>query len=191
MKKLLTLAALVCMILTSAVAFAQPFPSKTAQDLTIVSCDFDGWAIFITEPTELIENEVKLMGEHVATEPIATFFDADVQELLPEFKPENVEDVNELIAYELVAVACEGYKAEYNDAHAYFMFATTYEEGAEVTVMIGLPKEYVEENTDALTWSVQKCVVENGEIRVEFLQAELLQMEEIPALMMVLSAPLA
>lgn len=208
MKKFLTLVALVCMVLSSTVAFAQAFPSKTAQDMTTVklnemsgtceltTCDhsagaFICWSIFVTEPSELIEEEVKLMGEHVAAESIATFFDAEVQEQLPEFKPEAVADVNELIAYELVAVACDGYKETYGDAVASFTFATAYEEGAEVTVMLGLPKETVEENTDALTWSVQKCVVENGKINVKFLQKELVQMEEIPALLVVLSAELA
>lgn len=190
MKKFLALVTLVCMVLTATVAFA--FPSKTAQDMTNVTCDFEGWSIYVTDPSEIIEEEVKLMGEHVATEPIATFFDADVQEKLAEVKPEAVADVNELIAYELVPVECDGYKAEYGDAYADFEFATAFEDGTELTVMLGLPKEYVEENTDALTWTVQKCVVENGKVRVQFLQEELLQMEEkIPALMVVLSAELA
>lgn len=182
MKKFLALVTLVCMVLTATAAFAA-FPSKTAQDLydiriggnttgAVMTSDF---SIFMTEPTDAIEEEVKAMGEFVATAPIAEYFDEETQAKLAEVAA----DPAALVAYEAVAVACDNYKAEYGDVDANFTFATVFPEGSEVVVMT---------KTDA--WSVQKAVVENGMIKVLFTGAELTAMDEAPSLMLVLANPI-
>ncbi|MBQ8201324.1 MAG: hypothetical protein IJZ74_06120 [Clostridia bacterium] len=183
MKKFLALVTLVCMVLTASVAFAA-FPSKTAQDLTAAETGMPvngvvpeaGFAIFVTDPTEPIEAEIAAMADHVATDVIATYYDEETQAKLAEL----VADPAALVAYELVPVACSGYKAEYGDVPAKFVFATAFEEGAELTVAV---------KTDV--WSVQKCVVEEGKVEVLFTGAELTQMEAAPALMVVMSTPIA
>lgn len=182
MKKFLALVTLVCMVLTATAAFA--FPSKTASDLYDVTVgdastgvELDpGFAIFITEPTKAIEEEVKAIYEFVAEQPIANYFDEETQTKLAELTA----DPAALLGYEAVAVACANYKAEYGDVDADFIFATAFPEGSEVIVLV---------KTDA--WTVQKSVVENGEVNVVFTGAELTYMDETPALMLVLANPIA
>ena len=181
MKKFLALVTLVCMVLTATAAFA--FPSKTATDLTTVTpCAAStgvaldpGFSIFVTEPTEAIEEEVKAIYKHVETAPIATYFTEETQAALTEL----VADPAALLGYEAVAVACDNYKAEYGDVDAKLTFATVFPEGSEVVVMVKTED-----------WSVQKAVVENGEIKVLFTGAELTAMDEAPALLLVLANPI-
>ena len=183
MKKFLALVTLVCMVLTATVAFAA-FPSKTAEDLyTIRIADNStdaalapDFAIFITEPTDAINEEVKAIYEFVADAPIANYFAEETQAKLAE----TVADPAALVGYEAVAVACDNYKAEYGDVDADFTFATAFPEGSEVVVMV---------KTD--DWSVQKSVVENGLIKVLFTGAELTAMDETPSLMLVLANEIA
>lgn len=181
MKKFLALMTLVCLVLTATAAFA--FPSKTATDLTTVTPGAastgvaldPGFSIFVTEPTKAITDEVEVIGKHVAEAPIATYFSEETQAELAELTA----DPAALLGYEAVAVACANYKAEYGDVDAKFTFATVWPEGSEVIVMIKTEE-----------WSVQKAVVENGEIKVLFTGAELTSMDETPSLMLVLSTPI-
>jgi len=181
MKKFLALVTLVCMVLTATAAFA--FPSKTADDLILIDVGptLDGtpieadFAIFVTEPTEAIEEEIKAMAKHAETQPIATYYDEETQKALAEL----IANPEELVAYELAAVACDNYKDEYGSVFAKFTFATPFAEGADV---------YVALQTEG--WAVQKCVVENGKVEVLFAQAELQYMDNTPALMVVMSTPI-
>ena len=195
MKKFLALVTLVCMVL-SATAFAAT-PSKTADDLTRIvklHTESDGWVIRVTDPTEEIEAEVKAIEEFVAAPAaVATFFDEEVQAALvaPELAVETLTDPNALVALELVPVECDGYKAEYGEADADFVFATPYAEEAELIVMLGCAKETVEEGKDAFAWNVQKCTVTGGEVRVHFTVEQLEDMDTRPHLLVVLSAEIA
>lgn len=182
MKKFLALVTLVCMVLTATVAFA--FPSKTATDLTTVTTGVastgvaldPAFSIFVTEPTEAITEEVEAIYKHVEENPIATYFTEETQAKLAEVSA----DPAALLGYEAVAVACSEYKAEYGDVDASFTFATVFPEGSEVIVMV---------KTD--DWSVQKAVVENGQVKVLFTGAELTAMDETPSLMLVLANEIA
>ena len=178
MKKFLALVTLVCMVLTATAAFA--FPSKTAEDLYTVTPGSTstgvalehGFAIFLTDPTKAIEEEVVAIYKHVAEAPIATYFDEETQAKLAEVAV----DPAVLLGYEAVAVACDNYKAEYGDVDADFTFATVFPEGSEVVVMLKTEE-----------WSVQKAVVENGLIKILFTGEELTIMDETPCLMLVLA----
>ncbi len=183
MKKFLALLTLVCMVLTATAAFA--FPSKTASDLTTIvpgaastGVELDpGFSIFITEPTEAIEEEVAAIYEHVAEAPIATYFDEETQAQLAEL----VEDPSALLGYEAVAVACANYLPEYGDVDADMTFATVFPEGSEVIVMI--------KTADA--WLARTCVAENGAVKVTFTADELASMNETPSLLLALANEIA
>ena len=184
MKKFLALVTLVCMVLTATAAFA--FPSKTAEDLYTVTPGSTstgvalehGFAIFLTDPTKEIEEEVVAIYKHVAEAPIATYFDEETQAKLGKSGdlPLHHVDPAALLGYEAVAVACDNYKAEYGDVDADFTFATVFPEGSEVVVMLKTEE-----------WSVQKAVVENGLIKILFTGEELTIMDETPCLMLVLA----
>jgi len=182
MKKFLALVTLVCMVLTATAAFA--FPSKSAQDMTTVVTGTPtngvvadpGFAIFVTDPTVEIEEEVMAIYKFVANDVIANYFDEETQTKLAEVAA----DPAALIGYEAVPVACCNYKAEYGDVDADFTFATVFPEGTELVVMI---------KTDV--WSVQKAVVENGIVKILFTGEELTVMENSPKLMLVLSEAIA
>ena len=165
MKKILALVVLVCVVLSATVALAA-YPSKTVQNLTTVEVEAavngaeleDVFSIFVTDPSTKIKEEVKLITKHVETEPVATYYPEKQQEKLAEL----FEVPAELVAYELVPVACKNYKAEYGDVTALFTFATPFAEGTELAVAI---------MTEG--WTVQKCVVKEGKVSVLFLGEEL------------------
>lgn len=182
MKKFLALMTLVCMVLTATVAFA--FPSKTAEDLTVVGATetatgvelADDFALAVAEPTEEIAAEVAAIYTYVAENPIATYLPEETQAAIAELGV----DASALVGYEAVAVACDNYKAEYGDVNAEMTFATVFPEGSEVVVLVKTTE-----------WSVQKAVVENGAVKVAFTDEQLAYMNETPALVLVLANEIA
>lgn len=183
MKKFLTLVTLVCMVLTATVALAD-FPSKTAEDLTVVGTTesvagvelTDDFAVYVTEPTEEINAEVAAIFEYVAENPIVTYLPEETQTAIADLGV----DAATLVGYEAVAVACDNYKAEYGDVSAEMTFATVFPESSEVIVLVKTTE-----------WSVQKAVVENGIVKVLYTGAELTYMDETPALVLVLANEIA
>jgi len=191
MKKFLALVTLVCMILTT-VAFAE-FPSKTAGDLTqigaietVTGVEVDPtFAIVVAEETDTIVAQIESMREVVeAEQALLTFFPEAVQQEVLAVMPA----AETAIAYELVPVAASNYDETYGDVEVEFTFATAFEEGTEVVVLLGMANAEAENGMD---WVVKQGVVAEGVVRVAFTKDELVRMESENALMVIMSAPIA
>ncbi len=192
MKKFLALVTLVCMTLTAVAAFAE-FPSKTAGDLTqigaietVTGVEVDpSFAIVVAEETEEIAAQIESMREVVAAgQALLTFFPEAVQQEVLAVMPA----AETAVAYELVPVAAANYEEAYGDVEVEFAFATAFEEGTEVVVLLGMPNAEAENGMD---WVVKQGVVAEGVVRVTFTQDELVRMEADNALMVIMSAPIA
>jgi len=124
--------------------------------------------------------------------PIHTYYDGNVQAAIESLIARHnfVVKPEELVAYELAALACSGYDPSYGNVMAQFTFPTQFKADAELVVLLGLPKANVEEGENQLVWSVQKATVVNNQVKILFLGAELEKMQTTPALLVVMSAPM-
>lgn len=147
------------------------------------------WAVAVSEPSAVISEEVAMMGNHVMQQPIVTFFEEAVQAAIEANKPAGVNDIHDLVAYEMAAVISKDYPAGSGDNTAVFEIETEFEPDTELVVMIGLPLEQAAANGDLLSWSVQKTLWNDQKISVVFTEDELTRMGSEPALMVVLGVP--
>lgn len=171
----------------------------------------EGWVIYVTEENAWTEEMVFMMANHLGKElPMAQFFAEETREELSTRMAEKygVEEYNidELVAYVTVPVACDGYKTEYGDAWAIFSLMAPYAKDQDVVVLLGQLKDPAERRAEAydpekmteeeiqnwedpMNWTVLNAAGMDDELCVEFLSEVLEKMETETALMVVLSAP--
>ena len=166
--------------------------------------------VIVDEMEQLYQDEIAAMRDHIVENPIITHFDQATQDQVKLLMSESV-IVEDMLAYEIIAVKAENYEETYGDVQATFTFATPYadevDENGEVinemeaVVLLGLPIE----NPELLTadeetaktlpayiveWHVLRADVLQDAVNVTFSAFVLPEMVEQSAMMVVLSEPL-
>ena len=176
------------------------YPSKTANDIVVIEhpTGIDGSAlpedfeVRETEETAIIAAENTSIRSFVKDEnkPVIRFYPTEAQNEAMLLLPEDL-DVEKLVAYEVMDVDCVNYKHAFGDVLVRIKFATPYQDGQKLVVMLGLDREQTADSANQLDWVVLRSEVKDGYVNITFAQAALEIMEERPALMMVLSEPMA
>jgi len=176
------------------------YPSKTASDIVVIEhpTGIDGselpedFEVRETEETAIIAAENTSIRSFVKDEnkPVIRFYPAEAQNEAMLLLPEDL-DVEKLVAYEVMDVDCINYKHTFGDVLVRIKFATPYQDGQKLVVMLGLDREQAADSTNQLDWVALRSEVKDGYVNITFAQAALEIMENHPALMMVLSEPMA
>lgn len=176
------------------------YPSKTASDIVVIErpTEIDGselpedFEVRETEETAIIAAENASIRSFVKDEnkPVIRFYPADAQNEAMLLLPKDI-DMEKLVAYEVMDVDCVNYKHTFGDVLVRIKFATPYQDGQKLVVMLGLEREQTADSTNQLDWIALRSEVKDGYVNIAFAQAALEIMEEHPALMMVLSEPMA
>ena len=176
------------------------YPSKTANDIVVIEhpTGIDGSAlpedfeVRETEETAIIAAENTSIRSFVKDEnkPVIRFYPTEAQNEAMLLLPEDL-DVEKLVAYEVMDVDCVNYKHAFGDVLVRIKFATPYQDGQKLVVMLGLDREQTADSANQLDWVVLRSEVKDGYVNITFAQAALEIMEERPALMMVLIEPMA
>ena len=176
------------------------YPSKTASDIVVIEhpTGIDGSAlpedfeVRETEETAIIAAENMSIRSFVKDEnkPVIRFYPAEAQNEAMLLLPEDL-DVEKLVAYEAMDVDCVNYKHAFGDVLVRIKFATPYQDGQKLVVTLGLDREQTADSANQLDWVVLRSEVKDGYVNITFAQAALEIMEDRPALMMVLSEPMA
>lgn len=175
------------------------YPSKTASDTTTVQHPTgengtqlpDEFDVRRVEDTEAIRKEIQKMRLHrEARKSFASFYPLTAQHAAQLLLPDGF-DMDSLVAFEMLSVECVNYKPTYGDVLVRISFATPFEDGQCITVMLGLERENRDDpDNHELDWVALYGEVKEGCVEIVFPQAGLEIMEEHPALLMVLSEPL-
>lgn len=174
------------------------YPSKTASDIVEIKrpTGLDGSAlpedfeVRETEETAIIATERASIRAFVKDEnkPVIQFYPVSVQNEALLLLPEGL-DAEKLVAYEVMDVDCVNYKHTFGDVLVRIKFATPYEDGQKLVVMLGLDRGQSADSQNQLDWIALRSEVKEGYVNITFAQAALEIMEERAALMMVLSEP--
>ena len=143
--------------------------------------------IVLVEPTERLAQEIAAMEEHVIVNqlPAMRYYDEEINRQAALLLPAEIA-ADELIPYELICVMAENYLEPYGDVVARMNFVTPFEDGQPVTVIIGLPDEM-----DEMNWMPLHAEVKEGFVECTFSSSVLPEMMNQPALLVVLSTPVA
>ncbi len=194
-------------------------PSKSARDVVRIHRWYsksgevidDLFKIFLVDKTEMMECEIAHIGEFIAEghAPIE-WFPEDIQnqaELLLKVDT----DPAELMIYDIVAIMAEDYKDTYGDVATEQIFASAYEPGRSMVVMLGFPKKSPEQDavmlncpktteermallpTDELShmeWYCLRAEAIEDAVEIVFKQLVIPQMEQEPAMLIVFSEPI-
>ncbi len=193
------------MVLGISTAAAQaPVESISAIDTTrvveITGADdvvlSDEFAIFPVESKVAIEQEIRRFYDFVNStenkQPPITFFMTEQQQMVEQSLPDGV--LPELLQVnEIVSIDEINYTTEIGDVHVEFEFATTYEPGIFVSILLGLTHADVSEewdedtdwNTNTEWWVLKAQAQENGDLLITFPQEVLEKMMSAPAITMV------
>ena len=180
-------------------------PSISTSDTTKVvsitvtnsTTESEGFRIFEVESAVAIQQEIRKLYDFVnETEerrsPIE-FFEESVQEKIREQLPEEI-PLDSLLINEIISVDEVNYDTQYGDVNVEFEFATTYEVGKTVCILLALTY-YVDvhseldedtelnENTEWVT--LEAIALENGHLLIVFPQDVLLKMEQASATTMI------
>ena len=172
-------------------------PSKGAEDINRIRRWYtengkeikDPFRIFLVERTEKMEAEIKRIAEHIAKgQPAIRWFP---EEMIREAKLLlDGKDENELIIYDIVAVMAENYHDTFGDVAAESVFASVYTPGSGMVVLLGFPRDGAAEAPWMDWYCLRAEALENETVEILFKQAVIPQMEEEPAMLLVLSQPI-
>jgi hypothetical protein len=156
----------------------------------------DKFAIFPVESKTAIQQEIRRLYDFVnavdAKKPPIQFFMQEqrqmVQDGIPEWISPDALEVNEIISIDEI-----NYDEQIGDVRVEFEFATTYETGIRISVLLGITHMDVsqewDENTDWNTgteWFALKAeVVNNGRLLIMFPQDVLVKMTTAAATTMI------
>lgn len=143
-----------------------------------------GFILNVVEPPKVVQNEIQSFYQYVNNEtgtkaPIGYFPEAvqqAVQEKLPEDIAEDTLQVNEMISLQTY-----NYDTKYGDVTVEIAFATVYQEGSTVVVLVGLSD--ADGNIEYVV--VDAYVTPSGSLMVVFPQELLLRMEKAAAIPLV------
>lgn len=175
------------------------YPSKTASDLNDIDIPegLDGTAlpedfeVRQVETTDTIQTEIESFRLHRGeNKSYISFFPTEVQSAAALLMPEG-QDMDSLIAYEMMNVDCINYEYTYGDVLVRIKFATSFEDGQNVVVVLGVENKNTAGEDNQLQWTVLRAEVADGYVNITFAQSALLAMEKAPALLMILSEPMA
>jgi hypothetical protein len=155
--------------------------STTASTGATVSDDFKIFIVETPESTQqVISNLYDFVNATEQTQPPARYFSEETQQMIQEKLLDNA-SLDSLAVNEIVSLKVENYDTAYGDVTVEFSFATEYEIGKAVVVLLGL--------TDAagnIEWiAVDAVAVEGGGLSAIFPQDVLLKMEQSSAVTMV------
>ena len=180
-------------------------PSKQAGDTTRVvkTVNRDGQAlpddfkIAIVPETELIQREIKMLGQFVTEQ------EQPALNWLPEEDQNRVRyllgvDGEALIVSDYVPLITEDFRPTDGDAVGTLSFATPYSKGQTIVTALGIPDENADNADETQTgktqmkWSVQPAIVrKGGVVDVVFDQLALIDMGTETGLLLMLSEPTA
>lgn len=180
-------------------------PSKQAGDTTRVvkTVNRDGQAlpddfkIAIVPETELIQREIKMLGQFVTEQeqPALNWFPEEDQNRVRYLLGV---DGEELIVSDYVPLITEDFRPTDGDAVGTLSFATPYSESQTIVTALGIPDknadnaDEIQNGKTQMKWSVQPAIVrEGGVVDVVFDQLALIDMGTETGLLLMLSEPTA
>lgn len=196
MKKIVSIL-VALMLCLSAAAFAESVPSKTVDDLTKVNVTganvpAEGFYLRLIVADEeeyqhLVEVCRKEIEKLAQSEPVSYFGEVknaadeavDLAALL---------ESEEVKVHEFWPIIARGYKEEYGNVTAEFLFSTPYEKDEKVIVLIGLVEEN-QEGEQSVEWTAYEGIglEEQGSIQVELDPEIILAIQNGTALLAVVS----
>lgn len=180
MRKILTALLLAAMLL-SGLAPAQAAPSKTTADMASArlyqiedeEVPLAGLAVSITANPEAVEAEIASIYTFTVENgaPVIDYFGDDVKSQVAALLPEGL-DLNSLVLNELVTVEISNLENALLDGDILvsFTFATTYEDGQNLVVLVGILSDNGETQ-----WIPLEATAQEGVVKVHF-TAEALEM---------------
>ncbi|MGN0793009.1 MAG: hypothetical protein ACI4MG_00875 [Aristaeellaceae bacterium] len=177
---------------------SEPVFSKDSYDVIVIT-EWDtasgepigeDFRVWLEPLTQTMQDEVARMSEHIAAKgAILDWFPAErVAEAKLMLPADVVSD--ELIAYDIVALRCEGYKEPYGDVNTEIRFSTSYSVDKRMIVLAGFPSEDKADAT-AFEWYVLQAEALGGQrgVIIGLKQLTLTRMEQEPMMLIVLSEP--
>ena len=175
------------------------YPSKTADDLNVIDIPegLDGtvlpeeFEVRQVNVTDTIQAEIDSFRLHRGEgKSFISFFPEDVKDAAALLMQQG-QDLDSLIAYEMMNVDCVNYDYTYGDVLARIKFATPFKDGQNLVVVLGVDNGNASDEGHQLQWTALRTEVVDGYVNITFAQSALLAMEKAPALLMVLSEPMA
>ncbi len=202
MKKWTVLMTVVCLVLAMSGAQAAVQSITTFDTTQVISMSGaaaleDPFRIFPVESPTAIQQEIQRMFDFVnaqtGEEPPVRFFAETEQALVQAELPDTLE-ADTLLVNEILSLGIVNYDEKYGDVSVEFAFATVYEPGKFVTILLGITNADVntewDENTDWNTntlWVALKAeALDNGHLRVTFPQDALVKMMSASAITMII-----
>ena len=193
----------VCLILAlimtiATMALAESTPSKTTGDLTQIEVSVENIPAdsgFFMKPVveadpvyqekvEICQNEIVKLAE---SEKVEEYFSVVVDTQGNAVSLNEVLGTETLNVYEFCPVVAEQFEENYGAVKATLRFATPYEKGEKVVVLIGLVDTEAVEDTPIVWTAFDGDVVEQGCVEAEFDAATVLAIQEGNALMAIAS----
>lgn len=189
------------LILTVTIATAG-VPSISTEDTTSVvwlstgTSENDPFRIYEVKTPKAVQTEIKRLYDFVNdTEeklPPSQFFSEEIQTMLQDALPEDLA-LDTMLVNEIITIDEINYDQKYGDVNVEFKFATAYEEGKTVLILLGLTHKDVSEEWDEnedreeyTKWvSVEAIALENGDLLILFPQEVLLEINEATAVTMI------
>lgn len=173
-------------------------PSKDAGDIVHVRRWYsktdetmdDAFRIFLVDKTEAMQQEIKRIGEHLnAGNAAIRWFPEEIVKEAQLLLPENV-SADTLTIYDIVAVMSENYKDTYGDVACQSTFASAYSQDCSLVAILGFE---VKDAADKpyFTWYCLRAEALEDLVEIVFKQLVIPEMEIEPAMLLVLSQPMA
>lgn len=172
-------------------------PSKQAGDINRINRWYstsgaaieDTFRIFLVERTNLMEAEIRRIGEFLAEEkPAVEWFPAERQQEAALLLAQDV-DAASLMIYDIVAVMAEDYEDTYGDVACEQTFPSAYDPQKSMVSFLGFPIRDAKE-PPYMEWYCLRAEPNEDFTEIVYKQLVIPQMEEEPAMLVVLSEPL-
>jgi len=172
-------------------------PSKQAGDINRINRWYstsgaaieDTFRIFLVERTNLMEAEIRRIGEFLAEEkPAVEWFPAERQQEAALLLAQDV-DAASLMIYDIVAVMAEDYEDTYGDVACEQTFPSAYDPQKSMVSFLGFPIRDAKE-APYMEWYCLRSEPNEDFTEIVYKQLVIPQMEEEPAMLVVLSEPL-
>ncbi len=197
MRKGLYLLLVIALVVTSVPAFAQSAPSKTTQDMAIVTKIEASSGVVLPDDFVIQPAKEGLASANTELTKIADFvtqnqptpiqyFDATIQEEAAKLLPEGT-DLEKFEMNEFIPVVVENYSAEYGDITVSFSFATKYSEGQLLLAMLGVVTGTNSDGTPIVEWIPLAAQGVDGLVQITFTQEALSAMQGNECMLAILS----